>query len=98
MTNNHANDDDQRNENDRQDNEVITDLEHGFLEMADRVRLLDERCGLAEIRVASGGVDDGVSFTLTHDRSRKYGLARFFRDGQGFARQRGLIDLDRVTG
>ena len=53
--------------------------------------------GLAEVGVGTRGIDQCTDFALADDRAGKYRLARFARSGQRFARQRGLIDFDRVA-
>ena len=86
-----------RHQSHREDDQVIADLQHRALEMADGVRLLHQLRGLAEVGVRAGGVHHRVDFALADDRTRKHRLARFSRGGQRFARQRGLIHLHRVT-
>ena len=46
---------------------------------------------------APGGVHHRVDLALADDRAREHRLARFARDGQRLARQRGLIHLHRVA-
>ena len=81
----------------RHDDQVIANFQYGTLEMADSDRLLHQFRGLAEVGVRASGVDQGVDFAPPNDRSRKYRVARFPFGGQGFARQRRLIHLDRVA-
>ena len=47
------NDGDQRN---RQDDQVVADLEHGALEMADGFRVLHQLGGFPEVGVGAGGI------------------------------------------
>ncbi len=65
--------------------------------MTDGVRLLYQLRRLAEVSVRTSGVDHGVDFALTDNRPRKHRSARFGRDGQRFARQRRLVDLNRIA-
>ena len=60
----------------REDDQVIADLQYRPLEMADGVRLLHQLRRLAEVGVRTGAVDQRGDFTLTNDRTGKYGLAR----------------------
>ena len=80
-----------------EDDQVVADLQHGTLEMADGVRLLHQLRGLPEVGVRTGGVDHRVDLALADDRTREDRLARLARGGQRLARQSGLIDLDRVA-
>ncbi len=88
---------DQRHESYREDDQVVADLEHGTLEMADGVRLLHQFRRLAEIGVRARGIDQCADLALTNDRTGEYGLAGLARGGQRLSRQRGLIHLDRVA-
>ncbi len=90
-------DDDQGNQSHREDDQVVADLEHGTLEMADGVRLLHQLRGLAEVGVRTGGVDHRVDLALADDRTREDRLAGLARGRQRLARQSGLIHLDRVA-
>ena len=53
--------------------------------------------GFAEVSVRTGGVDHRVDFALTDNRPRKHRSARFGGDGQRFACQRRLVDLNRIA-
>ena len=86
-----------RHQSQREDDQVIANLHHGTLEMADGVRLLHQLRGLAEVGVRAGGVHQRVDFALADNRPRKHSLARFARDGQRFSGQRGLIHLHRIA-
>ena len=88
---------DQHHQGHREDDQVIANLQHGTLEMADSVRLLHQLGGLAEVGVRTGGIHHRVDFALTDNRSRKDCLAGFARGGQRFARQRGLIHFDWIA-
>ena len=81
-----------RHEDQREDNQVVADLQHGFLEMADGDRRLHQFRRLAKIGFAAGRVDQRVDFAATNDRPGKDGVARFTRGGQGFPGQRRLVD------
>ena len=48
---------DQDHQHHRQDDQVIADLQHGALEMADGVRLLHQLGGLAEVGVLTRAID-----------------------------------------
>ena len=89
--------DDQRHQSDREDDQVVADLQHGALEMARGMRLLHQFGRLAEIGVRASGVDQCADFTLANDRPRKHRVPRLARSRERFPRQGGLIDLDRVT-
>ena len=60
---------DHSDQSDREDNQVVADLEHRAFEMADGVRLLHQLRRLAEVRVRTGGVDHRADFTLANDRT-----------------------------
>ena len=81
-----------RHEDQCEDNQVVADLQHGFLEMADGDRRLHQFRRLAKIGLAAGRVDQRVDFAATNDRPGKDGVARFTRGGQGFPGQRRLVD------
>ena len=53
--------------------------------------------GFAEVGVRAGGVHHRVDFALTDNRTRKHRFARFGGDGQRFAGQRRLVDLNRIA-
>ena len=78
--------------------QVITNLQHSTLEMADGMSVLHQFRSLAEVGVGTRGVHHRVGFAALDDRSRKDCLARFARRGQRFSGQRGLVDLHRVAG
>ena len=84
--------DDDRHEDQREDDQVVADLQHGFLEMADGDRRLHQLRRLAEVGFAAGRIDQRVDFAATNDRSGEDGVAGFARGGQGFAGQRRLVD------
>ena len=58
----------QRHQGHRKDDQVIADLQHGTLEMADGVGLLHQLRGLAEVGVRPGGIHHGVDFALADNR------------------------------
>ena len=86
-----------RDQRDREEDQVVADLEHGALEMADGVRVLDQFGGLAEVGVSAGGVDQGADLTLPDDGSGEHGVAGLAGGGQRLPGQRGLVDLDLVA-
>src|SRR5271165_3784709 len=75
-----------------EDNQVVADLQHGFLEMADGDRRLHEFRRLAEVGFAARRVDERADFAATNDRTGEDGVARFTRGGQGLPGQRRLVD------
>ena len=81
----------------RQHDQVIADLQHGALEMADGVRLLHQLCGLAEVSVLARAIDQRVRSALADDRSRVDRFAGLARHRQRLAGQRGLIHFHRVA-
>ncbi len=89
--------DDHRHEDQREDDQIVADLQHGFLEMADRDRRLHQFRRLAEIGFAAGRVDQRVDFAATNDRPGEDGVARLAGGGQGFPGQRRLVDRDLVA-
>ena len=86
-----------RHQSHRENDQVIANLQHGTLEMADGVRLLHQLRRLAEVGVRAGGVHHRVDFALADNRPRKHRLARFALGGQRLARQCGLIHFHRVA-
>ena len=84
---------DEGHERNGHDDQIVADLEHRALEVADRVGLLDERCGLAEESVSAGGIDKRIGLALADDGAGIEVLSGRFRYRQGFAGQRRLIDL-----
>ena len=83
---------DHRHQRHREDDQVVADLQHRLLKMADGVRLLHQFCGLAEVGVRARGIDHRAALTPADDRTGKHRVARFARGGQRLSRQRGLID------
>jgi hypothetical protein len=51
-----------RHQGHRENDQVVADLQHGTLEMADGMGLLHQLRGLAEVGVRPGGVHHGVDF------------------------------------
>ena len=90
-------DDDKRHQRDREDDQVVADLEHGALEMADGVRVLHQFGGLAEVGAGAGGIHQGADLTLPDDRPGEHGVTGCAGRGQRLPGQRGLIDLDLVA-
>ncbi len=86
-----------RHQSQRENDQVLADLQYGLLKMTDGVRLLHQFRRLAEVSVGAGGIDQGADFTTTHDRTGKHRVARFARGGQGLSRQRGLIHRHLVA-
>ena len=84
--------DDDSDQDQREDNQVVADLQHGFLEMADGDRRLHQFRRLAEVGFAARRVDQRVDFAATNDRTGEDGVARFTRGGQGLPGQRRLVD------
>ena len=68
--------DDHRDQRDREDDQVVADLQHGALEMADGVRVLHQLGGLAEVGVGAGGIDQRADLTLPDDRPGEHGVTR----------------------
>ena len=60
--------DDHGHKDQREDNQVVADLQHGFLEMADGDRRLHQFRRLAKVGFAAGRVDQRIDFTATNDR------------------------------
>ena len=67
-----------------ENDQVVANLQHGTLEMADGMSLLYQFRSLAEVGVRTGGVHHGVDFALLDNRARKNSLARLARYGQRF--------------
>ena len=86
-----------RHQNHRQDDQVIANLQHRALKVADGLRPLHQLRRLAEVGVRTRGIDQCADFALTNDRTGKHCLAGFARGGQRLPRQRGLIHFDRVA-
>ena len=89
--------DDHRDQSHREQDQVVPDLQHRALEVADGVCLLHQFRRLAEVRVRTGGIDQCTDLALTNDRSREHRLARLAGGRQRLAGQRGLIHLDRIA-
>ena len=68
-------DDDNGDQRDREDDQIVADLQHGALEMADGVRVGHQLGGLAEVRVRAGGIDKGADLTLPDNGSGEHGVA-----------------------
>ena len=79
------------------DDQVIANLQHGALEMADGFDPLHQLRGLAKVGFVARGVNHGVNFTLTDNRAGKDRRAGLGGDGQGFAGQRRLVHLNRIA-
>ena len=77
--------------------QVIANLQHGTLEMADGFDPLHQLRGLAEVGFVARGVDHGVDFALTDNRTGKHRRAGLGGDGQGFAGQRRLVHFNRIA-
>ncbi len=88
--------DDHGDQRHRQDDQVVADLQHRALKVTDRVRLLHELRGLAEVRLVARGVDQRADLALADDGPREHRIARLALGRQRLARQGGLIHLDRV--
>ena len=73
--------DDDGDQDQREDNQVVTDLQHGFLEMADGDRRLHQFRGLAEVGFAARRVDQRADFAATNDRTGEDGVAGLARGG-----------------
>jgi len=86
-----AKSDDHRHHGHRQHDQVVADLQHGFLEMADGNRRLDQFRRLAEVGFAARRVDQRADFAATNDRTGEDGVAGFARGGQRFPGQRRLV-------
>ena len=68
--------DDHRHQSDREDDQVVADLQHRALKVADGVRLLHQLRRLAEVGARARGIDQGADLALADDRSREHRLAR----------------------
>ena len=69
-----CNDNNHSNQRHRQYDQIVANFQHGFLEMADGVRLLHQLRRLAEVGVLTRGIDQGSDFAAAHDRTGKYRL------------------------
>ena len=87
---------DDRHEHNGDDDQVVADLQHRALEVANRMRLLDKRRGFAKEGVRAGGIDQRVGLALADDGAGIEILPGLLRHGQGFAGQRRLVDLHGV--
>ena len=65
----------------REYNQVVADLQHGFLEMAGGFRALHHLRSLAEVGVGTGGVHHRFDFALANDGAGEYRVARLFFGG-----------------
>ena len=83
--------DDDGDQDQREDNQVVADLQHGFLEMADGDRRLHQFRGLAEVGFAARRIDQRADFAATDDRTGEHGVAGFARGGQQLSGQRRLV-------
>ena len=81
----------------REDDQIIANLQHRALEVADGLHLLHQLRGFAEVGVRAGGIDQCAAFALANDRTGEDRFASFARGGQRLSRQRRLIDLDRIA-
>ena len=88
--------DDHGDQRHRQDDQVVADLQHRALKVADRVRPLHQLRGLAEVRLVAGRVNQRADLALADDGPGKHRIARLALGRQRLARQGGLIHLDRV--
>jgi len=88
---------DHRDEQCREDDEVVADLQDGLLEVADRVRALHQFRGLAEVGVGAGGVDQGTDLTAADHRPGEHRIPGRAGRRQRLPGQRGLVDLDLVA-
>ena len=88
---------DRRDQHQRENDQVVADLQHRLLKMADGVRLLHQLRGLAEIGIRAGRIDQGTDFTLAKNRTGEHRLTRFTHGGQGLSGQRRLIHFHRVA-
>ena len=79
---------DHSNEHHREDDQIVADLQHRLLEVADGVGLLHQLCSLAEIGLFTSGIYQCANFAPAHDRSGENRLAGIARGGQGFTGQR----------
>ena len=85
---------DDQDQADRHQDEEIADAQHGALEVRNRLGLLDEMRGLAEIGVHAGRGDDAGHLALLGDRAGIGVVADLLVDRQRFAGQRGLVDAE----
>ena len=73
--------DDDRHEVSREDDQVVADLQHCFLEMADGDRRLHQFRRLAKIGFAARRIDQRVDLAATNDRTGEDGVAGFAAGG-----------------
>ena len=84
-------------EDEGDDDQEITDVEHRPLRMAHRAGAGDQLCGPAEEGVAAGADDDPFHLALLDDAARIGLVADLFRDRQGFAGQCRLVDRREIA-
>ena len=89
--------DDHGHHDQRENDQIVADLQHGLLEMTDRDRRLDQFRRLAEIGLAAGRIDQRVDLAATNDRAGEHRVAGFACRRQRLAGQRRLIDRDFVA-
>ena len=80
-----------------QHDQVVADLQHGLLEVADGDGRLHQFRGLAEVGLATRRIDQRGGLAATDDRPGEHGVAGFAGLGQGFPGERRLIDGDLVA-
>ena len=84
-------------EDEGDDDQEITDVEHRPLRMAHRTGAGDQLCGPAKEGVAAGADDDPFHLALLDDAARIGLVADLFRDRQGFAGQCRLVDRCEIA-
>ena len=89
--------DDQHYEDDGEDDQVVPDLQHGLLEMADGVGRCHELGGLAEKGRLAGGGDHRVQLSAFENGARIDGLSGAAGDGQGFPGERRLVHVHGIA-
>ena len=89
--------DDNGDQPDREHDQVIAYPQHGLLEVADGVCRFHQAGGLAEIGLATCGIDQGADLAAPDDRTGEHGVPRLLADGQRLPGQCGLVDGDLVT-
>jgi hypothetical protein len=88
----HSRGDHDHGQDDGDDDQEVADLKHRFLGMAHGTGAGDELCGSAEEGVGAGRNHDAQHLALFDDASRIGLVSDLLGNGQGLARQGGLID------
>ena len=92
-----CNGNDHRHQNHRQHDEIVADLQHGFLEMADGHGRFHQFRRLAEVGLHARRIDQRTDLAAADDRAGEHGVAGFARRGQRLTGQRRLVDGNFVA-